>query len=184
MSEIIDHFWNNISIYLNFLLLVAVYFLVVRIGQLHSVYENKVAELRRFESYLDERNEEDYTRYVSEYDKLGDEEEGDYANTLIKISAICKISKTHSEYLLEPDNFDSELVDYERGVFENRLFKAMALLGGIHDEFYSGSAIYHIVGLLVEVGELDRAKELFSEVRDSLLREQVLKDYGDVLGAE
>ena len=55
--------------------------------------------------------------------------------------------------------------------------QAKAFSQKIFDDYYKGVALAEIIDICVEANQIDEAKELFSEINEEFIREQLIKDH-------
>ena len=130
------------------------------------------------EENLTEDNEELETSASDEEDSNADDTDDDgQAKLAVKIKNICQIAHMHIEYIVNPDEWGKEEVAYESERFEQYKNKAKDVLQNISDEYYRGFALHQIIDICVEANQMDEAKELFSEIEDEFIREQVIENH-------
>lgn len=111
----------------------------------------------------------------------GEDEQG--AKIVVKIKYWCQAANMHTEYLSNSSEYEGEMLQYEREMFEKRISNALDLLGELTDEFYWGAGAHSIIRVLVAAGDIDRAEELFSRIEDGFIKEKILENFPDLAKA-
>jgi len=177
----LEYIVAEISEYLILGLVLVVFVLSIKIWKINRDLEdlslsndfmnNKIKELEgRFQNYQisDEK----------EYDEEEDEEKlEEEVKILEKIKMLCELTRTHINYIVNPDDWDKETVEYEHNKFNERIDKMKELIKGIDDDFLKGAAIQFMIPLHIETNDIDNAKKLLSDIPDEYIKEMVIKEF-------